>query len=675
MSSPRVTRTIRTALGAALLLGLAGCPLQTPTFDVVPPGLAISVSQGAPLVGETITLAALFAQGGVGVDLSKTTWATSDQAIVSMVASDGSNAGSAVGSTVMAKAVKPGLATITAAAGNLHGVVVITVLTSIGDVNIIKGPTSLTLGAEADYAATVTDATGRKVNATVTWVASGAVELATSGANTGSTMRIRATAVGPGAVTAQAGGRSAQVAVKVSATKGQLVITRADGTPVPSALAAGEPLSVEASYEVTNEPATDAQWTSTGACKLLGTSGATLSVQEMGSGACTLTATAKGMSATVTFQIVSITGLAIRGDTSALVLGASRTFTAVGLAGTLETGAIAVNWSTDGLVLGLQPAATQAKVTAIGVGSTPLAATLAGNITTMVELTVAPTAIRLTAPGTRVISGAGTTVTATALGPNAAPGPFASAADLTLTGATGFGSVGAAARQNNGTVTFALNNAMADSPEVKVSLGGVTSNALSFTVATLASVVVMGPQGPVRVGSTVDFTAVPLDAGGTPINGDLQATWADATGVYYFPAANGTLKVTATAVNLGTAAIVATVGGFASAPFASPAQPSSISLSAFSPPSVAVGGKAMAMVTILDANAAAVRSVPISQVSLSADDGTKVSFDAGAVMGFGFVFTATGVAATTPQGVNVTATWTDGKFPVMSTTVPLVVTP
>jgi len=80
-------------------------------------------------------------------------------------------------------------------------------------------------------------------------------------------------------------------------------------------------------------------------------------------------------------------------------------------------------------------------------------------------------------------------------------------------------------------------------------------------------------------------------------------------------------------------------------------------------------------VSVLDAGGAPIPNVPLGQVSVSADDGTKVSFDAGAVVGMGFRFTATGVAPTTAQGVNVTATWTDGQFPVQSATVPLVVTP
>ena len=135
-----------------------------------------------------------------------------------------------------------------------------------------------------------------------------------------------------------------------------------------------------------------------------------------------------------------------------------------------------------------------------------------------------------------------------------------------------------------------------------------------------------------------------------------------------------TLHVTGNVVKLGTSAIVATISGVSSPPFASPAQPAMVAITAFTPASVSVGGKATAVVSILDANNAPISNALLSQVSLAADDPTKISLDTGAVMGTGFVFTATGLAATPAAGVNVTATWTDGMNPVQSGAVPLVVT-
>ena len=382
----------RGALAVALVLGLAGCPLQSSTTIAFPPALAISVTSGAPLVGDQIMLTASFAPGGV--DLASATWTTSNAKILSLA--------STKGATISATAVAAGFATVTVTSGSLRGAVAITVLDSVGDVTIV-GPTALAFGADATYSATVTDATGtRPLNATVTWEASDAVAFTTPGTNTGSSIQIHAADVGNGTVTAAVGGRAAQVAVKVVATSGQLVITRTDGTAIPTSVGAGAPFTVQASYAATNELAADANWTYTGACILLGTSGATLSVEATGSGACTLTAAANDMQATATFQIVSVTGIEIVGDTGPLAIGDSRMFNAIGLAGTMETGDVAVTWSTGGPVLSLQPGATVVKVTGTEVGTAPLTATLPGSSTAAtVQLTVAPVSIQLTAPGGR----------------------------------------------------------------------------------------------------------------------------------------------------------------------------------------------------------------------------------------------------------------------------------
>jgi hypothetical protein len=380
------------------------------------------------------------------------------------------------------------------------------------------------------------------------------------------------------------------------------------------------------------------------------------------------------MTATVTFAVADVTDLQIMGDTSPLALGELRTFTVVGLAGALPTGGVDVVWSTpDDTVISLQASANFVQVLGIGVGGASLVATLQGKAMATVALTVAPASLQIAAPATQLVQGGATTVTVKAIGPMGIAGRFGTAAGLVLVGATGFDTVGAGVLAADGSVSFALAGAKAGSPAVTVTLGATVSNTLSFTLAKLAGVMVSGPQGPVRVGSTVDFTAVPLDDAGTPIDGDFTATWADATGVYTFPASTG-LHVTANAVKLGTSAIVATIMGLVSPPFASPAQPGSILLTTFTPPSVAVGATTTTMVTVLDAMGTPIPNIPLSQVSLSADDPTKVSFAAGVFMGTGFLFTATGLAATPAAGVNVTATWTDGMFPIMSGAVPLIVT-
>jgi hypothetical protein len=658
---------------SAWLLCLAGCPLQTPTFELAAaPGLAVAASSGAPLVNDTITLTAS-ATTGAGLDLSTATWTSNAPSIVSL--------SSSTGAQVMALATRTGTATLTVSVGALRGSVTITVLASGGHINL-DGRTSLALGAEATYTATVTDAGGRGVQASVTWIASGTVALATPGANTGASMRIRATAVGPGAVSALAGGLTAQIAVKVSATSGQLVISRADGTAVPGALAYGAALTLQAAYEVTNEAATDAQWTSTGPCTLVGSSGSTISVQTNGLGTCSFTATARGMTAFVSFMVVIIDGAKITGDASPMKLGEMRQFSAFALTGTTEVPSVMVDWRVDQngvLSVDVQKTGNVAIVTATAVGMSALDALVSGRATGTVDLSVEASGIQISTPALHPLQGESTVVSARPVGPTGTPGNFSMSAGLVVNGAVGFGSVGVG-MLGNGAVQFELVDAESDSPAVTVSYGPLVSNTLSFTFVPsappgpVAKVTVVGPQGPVRAGSSVDLTATLADVAGKPIGTAVAVTWTDATGVYVFPAQSTSVHVTAFVAKLGNAAIVATAMGVASATFPSPSVPGSVVATAFSPTSVAVGGTATTVVTVLDAMDAVIPGVPVNQVSMVPDDLTKVSVGGAVLMGNAFQFTATGLAAAPAPGIFVSAVWSDGVNDIMSGSIALVVT-
>jgi len=379
------------------------------------------------------------------------------------------------------------------------------------------------------------------------------------------------------------------------------------------------------------------------------------------------------MEATVSFTVVAVDGVAISGDASPLGLGDTRTFMAKALSGTSTVAGASITWTaSDGMVLATTPSGASVSVKGIGVGAATLKAATAHALATT-PLSVIPASIAITASATRVVMGGSVVVTARALGTTGLPGPFTTTDGLSIAGATGFDAAALGALTSDGGVTFFLSGAKGASPSVTVSLGAVVSNHLAFSLTQIASVMIMGPQGPVRVGSPVDFTAIPFDGAGTRIDGSLATIWTDSTGVYTFPA-DHTLHVTANVAKLGTSSIVATVMGVASPAFASPAQPASLGLTVFSPASIAVGGKATAKVAVLDATGAAIPGATLAQLSLAAADAGKVSFDAGVAMGDGFVFTATGLAATGAGGTQVSASWTDGMFPIMSGSVPLVVT-
>ena len=151
-------------------------------------------------------------------------------------------------------------------------------------------------------------------------------------------------------------------------------------------------------------------------------------------------------------------------------------------------------------------------------------------------------------------------------------------AAFALVGAAGFATVGPPTLTADGLVTFALGNATADSPSVTAQLLTVTSNALAFKIVTVTTVKITGPDGPVRVGSTVDLAAEVLDADGMPISGMFSVAWSDATDVYTLPATTMSLDVTATVATLGVPMVIASVDGVSSAPFTSLSVPASVSI-------------------------------------------------------------------------------------------------
>ncbi|HEX4405891.1 MAG TPA: hypothetical protein VH560_13735 [Polyangia bacterium] len=651
----------------ALVCGAAGCPIQTPAVDLGSASqLGVTASSASPLVGETITLS-VTPPAGSTVDPATAVWATKDGTIVTL--------GSTAGSTIMVTADLVGTATVTVTAGGLSGSVTITVLAAAAANVDLVGPTSMSLGDVKTYLATVVDGDDNAIVATVAWVAKGSVALATPGANTGSSMRISAVSPGPGIVAAAAGGRTSSIAVMVTSTNGQLVIAQEDGTPFPSMLAFGQALTAKASLKSTaGSSDANAQWTSTGTCTLIGSSGATVSVEATTVGSCTVTAAANGMSANVTFTISNITGVTITGGTSPVVLGATRTYTASVMAGGVAVPGVTIQWTTVGpSVMTITPSGNQVAVTGTAVGAEMLVATVQGMSNASQVVTVEPASMQLQATSTRLLSGTGATVTVTPLTSAGLAAKFATPIGTTLAGATGFTTVSVPVLTAAGLVTFSLSGANADSPAVTALFGDISSNALAFSLASVASVAIQGPDGPVRVGSSVDLTAIIKDAAGMPIAGSVQVMWADPTGVYVLPEATNTTMVTANVAKIGTASITATVMGVVSPVFTSPSVPNSITVTAPTPGTVAVNGTATSVVTVLDANGAAVPGIPLSQMSLMSADGTKVSVDAGVVMGSGFLFTATGLAAAPAPGIGLTATWSDGVNDVMSGQVFLIV--
>ncbi|HVZ71116.1 MAG TPA: hypothetical protein VHJ20_01970 [Polyangia bacterium] len=658
------------ALLASLVTLVDGCGRQLVGGVTRAPELALTSTASSPTPGQMFKLTAT-ALAGSTVSLEALRWTSSDPSIVALDTS--------AGPTVMAHAVAAGHAVITAGAGATSGSLTITVLASVGNVEI-DGPTSLDLGAAATYSATVTDGTGAAIaGASASWVANGSVQLSNPLQTLGATVKIRAVSLGAGAVTASAGGRVGQIAVRVSiGAGGALTVTPADGSAAPSMLAVGQMLDVQATFAGQNgikAVGSTATWTATGGCTAVDQTGGRARVTGSTAGSCTVTASAMGVMGTATFTVVGITGVKIKGDASALQLGASTDLTAVALAGTTEVPTVPVTWSQDGPhVANVSVDGNVATATGVVVGTATLTASV-GPLSASTPCVVVPGSLALTADAVRLLSGGSATVTVTPKGTGSVAGKFTSATGVSLAGAMGFTTVGPATLTSDGLVTFALTGATAGSPTVTATYGTLTSNALAFTLTTVGSVTVNGPNGPVRIGSPIDLTLDVRDAQGMPIAGGVGASWSDPTGVLTLPATTTGFSTTATVAKLGDAMLVATVRGVASAVYSIPGVPNELDITSFSPASVSVGGTATITVKILDTNGVAVPGVPATAVTAVADDPTKVSVSAAVAMGDGFQFTATGLAATSSTGALVTATWTGGTEVVMSAAVPLVVTP
>jgi hypothetical protein len=553
------------------------------------------------------------------------------------------------------------------------------VLASVGTVEIM-GPTSLTLGDEATYSATVTDATGRAIpGAKVMWVANGSITLSGGFSNVGTSIKVTAASVGPGALSAIAGGHTGQIAVRVAlGSGGALTVIGGDGGALPGALAVDQTFVVAAQFQTaagTKSSAPSAKWSATGACTVtdLGDGSATVKGERVGT--CGLTTTAMGASGTATVDVVEATGVAITGDATTLVLGGTVKLTATAVAGARSLPTVPVTWSATGLpVVQVSATGREASVTGAAVGQGMVVATALGHMASAPAV-VSPVTLALDARGQRLLAGGGTTVTVTPRGTGALVGRFASVAGVSLAGTEGFASVGPATLTDDGLVTFALSGAKGPSPQLTATFGNVTSNPLAFALTTVGSVTVMGPVGPVRIGSDVDLSLDVRDASGVALTSGASATWSDPTGVLAVPATSPGFKVMAKVVKLGPSMLIATVSGVASPPYSFPGVPNTLGVTPLDPASVAVGGTATTIVTILDTDDHVVSGVPVSEMSLTPVDPSLVSVTGPVAVGDGFKFTVKGLAPTTGPGAALTAAWTMGTETVIAADVRLVVTP
>jgi hypothetical protein len=445
-----------------------------------------------------------------------------------------------------------------------------------------------------------------------------------------------------------------------------LAITQHDGTPVPAAYGYGAAIVVRAGDP---EPRA-ASWSARGACTVR-PSASIANVDARGLGRCTVTASVKGATATVTFAIAPVTEIQVLGVDAPLTVGEPRTITVAAKGPSPDASLVSVRWNRDGLGMGFDVevvAPNQVQVTANAV-STGGFAVSAGEITKTVNLSSNPASIRITTTSAHPRAGDAVQITALPFDVNGDPCRVITtsmwlddAGCFSRTTGPDLGEMG---------VVFGGEIGATDCPAVTVRSGTVVSNALAFDVPDVASVSVEGQAGPVFASLAVSLRAVARDADGGPFAAGFAATFADAAGVFSLTK-TGAFTASAIAMKTGTGTITATVNGVVSAPYSLRVVPGAIQL-ASGEGTIAVGEKASATVTVMDVLGHPLTHESIGLISLRGD-ATKVLLDAGRVDGDFFVFGAMGLAPTGPKGIDVVARWSDGLTTVDSSPWTLVVT-
>jgi hypothetical protein len=458
-----------------------------------------------------------------------------------------------------------------------------------------------------------------------------------------------------------------------------LAITLSDGNPVPPVIAHGTSVVVTVVDAETNQPVPDASWAAAGVCTIDGPPGATHVINFGGFGDCTLTAATAGIEAKATFANIVVDQVKIEGDTSPFRIGETRTFTVirsgqspVAAQADFEV-ALVRSDADDGFAFDVDRSGTGFTLTAVAVGRHYVTAK-SGQITRGVYVSAVSSSLHITATGSHFWPGDNFEIAAYAFGPGGEPRPIVVASSVVIPGTVRLGQIGPNQRRSGGSVTFPVQAGPEDCTVI-VTDGVSVSNAVSITTEKVASVKIAGPPDPVTVGQTVNLHAVPLNAAGEPF-ARVFASWADEAKSDVYGFLGSGLDIRASIAKPGTARIVATVQGVSSQPFVSRAVPGGVVLGAVTPTSIAVGGRVTLLVQLSAADGQLIHGAALAPISLRAgEDGAPptVSFDQGKVNDTDFVFVATGLAATGPAGVPVTATWTDGSSLFRSAPLQLVV--
>lgn len=519
------------ATGSATITATSEGKSATAAISVVAAVASVAVSPASAnvAVGGTQQLTATpHDANGNPLTGRSVTWATS-AAAVATVSANGVVTGVATGS-----------ATITATSEGQSGTAAITVLTPAASVSVTPSSATVSSGNTVQLTATTLDANGNPITGwPVAW-ASGNTAVATASASG----LVTGAGGGSATITATSGGQSGTSAITVTTVPVASVVV----SPASANVAVGGTQQLTATtLDANGSPLTGRTITwASNATAVATVSGSGL-VSGVAAGSATITATSEGKSGTsaITVNPAPVASVTVAPASATVAVGGAQQLTATTLDanGNPLTGRT-ITWTTNASAVATVDA--NGLVTGVAAGSATITATSEGKSGSSAITVLTPVASVSVSPASATVSvGSTVQLSATALDGNGAP-----VAGWPVSWASGNPAV--ATVSASGFVTAVGGGSVT----ITATSGGKSGTSAITVPVPVASVTVSPASATVAVGSTVQLTATPRDAGGNPLTG-RTITWASSAVGVATVDANGLV----TAVGPGSATITASSEG------------------------------------------------------------------------------------------------------------------
>lgn len=516
--------------GGERLTGSAVVQVQPMPVSAV----AVTPATAALLAGQSLQLTVtVTGAGGVPLTGRAVTWSTNAPAVAN------------VSSTGMVIAFAPGTATITATSEGRSATARLTVsAVPVAAVAVVPASATVAVGQTAQLSARVTDSTGALLDGrTVTWRSDTPAAVTVDGAGL-----VTAVAAGSARITASAEGRSGSAVVTVT----PIPVASLAVTPATATLLEGDTLQLTAR-------ALDAQgnvlagrvvsWIS--GAPSIATVDAGGRVTAVGPGAALVIASSEGQRATVQVTVKAATVASVVMDPANATLQEGGTLqlaaTALDTRGRPMSGQ-AVTWRSANA--NVATVSATGLVQSIARGSTTITASIDGvaGRTTLTVIPVPVAAVSITPASAALSTGRTLQLTATltdSLGRPLSPAGRTVAWTSSAPSIATVGATGVVTGASPGIVTITA------SAEGKSAVASII-----VSLAPVATVNVSSASSQLSVGSSAQYSATALDAGGAVLTG-RAVTWSTSDAAVATVSTSGLVS----AIAPGSAQVTATIGG------------------------------------------------------------------------------------------------------------------